>query len=105
MSCKRPILVILVLVGGAAACGDEVLYRYEADVLPYSEGAGWVRFDRCEEANMCFERVAGGFAAPDPEGMPEVQRALRTLERIGQAAGDSRKETSQKGRILPRKGL
>ena len=42
----------------AAVRADNVLYRYEGDVLPYDESAGWQVFD--EYDNACTESIQDG---------------------------------------------
>jgi len=37
---------------------DETLHRYEGDVLPYDESAGWLIFDPCE--SPCMESLEDG---------------------------------------------
>ena len=41
-----------------ASLADDVLYRYEGQVLPYDKSAGWLIFDACEEE--CSESVENG---------------------------------------------
>jgi hypothetical protein len=43
------------------AVGDDVLYRYEGDVLPYAQAAGWSIFNACEDE--CSERLDNGHFA------------------------------------------
>ena len=50
-------LVVLVVVV-PSALADDVLYRYEADVLPYDESTGWVIADPCEPP--CSESLEDG---------------------------------------------
>lgn len=40
------------------AAADDLLYRYEAEVLPYDESVGWVAFDSCQ--SPCGESLDGG---------------------------------------------
>ena len=40
------------------AVADETLYRYEGDVLPYDESAGWLIADACEDE--CTESLEKG---------------------------------------------
>lgn len=45
---------------------DEVLYRYEGDVLPYDQTAGWIVADACD--GLCTEKVdCGRFINSWPE--------------------------------------
>ena len=41
-----------------SAIGDDLLYRYEGDVLPYDPTAGWVAADPCEPP--CSESIENG---------------------------------------------
>jgi hypothetical protein len=38
---------------------DELLYRYDCDVLPYDPAGGWQRYDRCE-ISACIESLENG---------------------------------------------
>ena len=40
-------------VAGSWCPADEVLYRYEGDVLPYDPAAGWIIANPCE--NQCSD--------------------------------------------------
>ncbi len=48
-----------VLIGICIPCAaDDVLYRYEADVYPYDESAGWAIFNACDGG--CVESLEAG---------------------------------------------
>lgn len=50
---------ILIAVACANSCmADEILYRYEGDVLPSEEGTGWEVFNPCE--GPCSEQIVDG---------------------------------------------
>jgi len=53
-------LLGIVLSSVAVSCclADETLYRYEGDVLPYDESAGWEIFNPCEDP--CSESLENG---------------------------------------------
>ena len=52
------LLSILLALAGQAR-GDEILYQYEGNVLPYDPGAGWVIADPCE-GPACSESIVSG---------------------------------------------
>ena len=54
-----PLTIILVVLGlaGLRTAGDELLYRYECDVVPYDPSAGWLD-GLCEYP--CSESLADG---------------------------------------------
>ena len=55
----RAVLIVSWLGVAEAVCqGDEVLYRYEGDVLPYDPSAGWEIFNPCED--LCSASVEDG---------------------------------------------
>ena len=55
----RGLIIVLVLGGVALWCAaDDVLYRYEGDVLPYDESAGWIVANPCDGA--CQESIIDG---------------------------------------------
>ena len=58
MSYRGSLIVIVVGTAWAAAFADDTLYRYQGDVLPYDESAGWLIFDPCELP--CSESVENG---------------------------------------------
>ncbi len=54
--CTRSLAVSILLGLLCAPAGaDDVLYRYEGDVLPYDESAGWAIYDPCE--GFCAESI------------------------------------------------
>ena len=55
---RSGVIVVVVLLGVTHAVADEVLYRYEADVAPYDESAGWLIFNSCEAP--CSESLEDG---------------------------------------------
>ena len=58
---SRSVVIAVVLTTGfilAPALGDEVLYSYEANVVPYDASAGWLVFDECD--GYCSESLADG---------------------------------------------
>jgi hypothetical protein len=54
----RYVIVASLIALSAASRADDVLYRYEGDVLPYDPSAGWLIVDRCEL--QCAESVESG---------------------------------------------
>lgn len=52
------ISIVLSITAPTALFADELLYRYEADVLPYHPSAGWQIFDPCDQA--CSESLEPG---------------------------------------------
>ncbi len=58
MSVVRILTGLLVLVSATVAQADELLYRYECDVVPYDPSAGWVIANACEQA--CSESLEPG---------------------------------------------
>ena len=50
--------IVMVFVGSVGALADDVIYRYEGDVLPHDPSAGWIIADTCEPP--CSESVADG---------------------------------------------
>ena len=55
MSFRAAFMAVVVFCAVSPACADEVLYRYEGDVLPYDPSAGWVIADACE--TVCTESL------------------------------------------------
>ncbi len=51
------VIVVGLIVAPALCLGDDVLYRYEGDVLPYDPSAGWMD-GLCE--NPCSESLENG---------------------------------------------
>ncbi len=67
MSCRRLVIVVMLVATSHAARADETLYRYEGNVLPYDEFAGWRVFDPCEDP--CSESLEDGhFVLRWPQG-------------------------------------
>ncbi len=59
MSRRCPIVLAALLFGFSAATrGDDLLYRYEGDVLPYDPSAGWLD-GLCEDT--CHESLENGY--------------------------------------------
>ncbi|MCH9035512.1 MAG: hypothetical protein IID42_13595, partial [Planctomycetes bacterium] len=58
MAPLRMVTITLIALATTAALGDDVLYRYEGDVLPYDESAGWRITNPCEDP--CSESVTDG---------------------------------------------
>lgn len=52
------ILALIVVSAGHNVRSDELLYRYEGDVLPYDPAAGWLIVDPCDPP--CSESLADG---------------------------------------------
>lgn len=52
------ILACLAVLQVAGANADEVLYRYEGDVVPYDPSAGWTSGNPCEPP--CYESIEDG---------------------------------------------
>ncbi len=57
------IVAVVCLVGALRVWADNVLYRYEGDVLPYDPAAGWLIFDACE--GVCSVSVGDGHFMAD----------------------------------------
>ena len=55
---RLSLLVVLLAVSPASVFADEVLYRYEGDVLPYDPSEGWIVAHACEDP--CSESLADG---------------------------------------------
>ncbi len=53
-----PVLVAAIGLTASGAAADDVLYRYEGDVLPYDESAGWINGNPCEDP--CSASVENG---------------------------------------------
>ncbi len=51
-------IVALTCLAVSPAAADQVLYRYEGDVLPYDKSAAWRVFDPCEDP--CSESLEDG---------------------------------------------
>ena len=58
MSPRVPSIAVVLVVGVTPTLADEVLYSYDANVLPHDESAGWIIFDPCEDP--CNETVIDG---------------------------------------------
>jgi hypothetical protein len=56
----RAIAVVFLVSVAIGARGDEVLYRYNGDVLPFDSGAGWDIFDACDPQSGCMQRIEDG---------------------------------------------
>lgn len=54
----RRVFIFVFLFLATHARGDELLYRYEADVVPYDESAGWGN-GLCD--GPCSESLANGY--------------------------------------------
>jgi len=54
----RMVTITLIALATTAALGDDVLYRYEGDVFPHDESAGWVIANPCED--QCIESLENG---------------------------------------------
>jgi hypothetical protein len=66
-------------VAAMSARGDEVLYRYEGDVLPYDESAGWLIYNYCEDE--CNELLEDGhFVLFWPEAGDSANYSSRIAE-------------------------
>lgn len=58
MSLRWMRIAVVLSAGLAPAWADDVLYRYEGDVLPYDESAGWSIANRCDPP--CSEWLEDG---------------------------------------------
>ncbi len=58
MSLRDALIVAAVAYSAVGAAADELLYRYEGDVVPYDESAGWMIYDPCDPP--CTESVRDG---------------------------------------------
>ncbi|UCE61266.1 MAG: hypothetical protein JSU63_05850 [Phycisphaerales bacterium] len=61
------VIVVLIGLSTGPALGDETLYRYEGNVLPYDPTAGWNQNNPCEDP--CVESLdSGHFVLTWPDG-------------------------------------
>ena len=58
MSTGKSVAAIVLCASAVTSLGDEVLYRYEADVHPLDPSAGWLLGNACGE--YCTERIEDG---------------------------------------------
>ncbi len=56
---SKVIASVITIALGRPILADELLYRYEADVLPYDPSAGWILGNPCDKG--CSESVVEGF--------------------------------------------
>lgn len=59
MRFRGDILIIICFLY-SASFADDLLYRYEGDVLPYDESAGWELFNPCGDKGQCSESIENG---------------------------------------------
>ena len=52
------ISLTLFLILARSVFADELLHRFEGDVVPYDPGVGWELFDPCE--GVCQESIEDG---------------------------------------------
>ncbi|MCH7885323.1 MAG: hypothetical protein IIC01_08740, partial [Planctomycetes bacterium] len=60
MAPLRMVTIALVALAASAAFADDLLYRYEADVLPYDPSAGWINGSPCRDNDGCIESLQDG---------------------------------------------
>ncbi len=70
-------------VASPAVCGDEALYRFEGNVFPFDESAGWRVGRRCQ--NACSETIGtGAFKITWPEDAEVMGHSYRITTDAGE---------------------
>ncbi len=82
MPWRSSLLVVVLVFSSASVPADEVLYRYEGDVLPYDPSEGWLIFQECEDP--CSENLEGGHFILHWAGCCGLANYHRYITRMGE---------------------